>query len=87
LTKLLPTRTELLVGTTAVDFPYAPEESECELQTEEAGRPCVFLEVLVSADRIPNTAVLRAPGVRHLVADLPQLWEKAGAKAFVQELD
>jgi len=66
-----------------VDFRYAPEEFENQLQTEEPGRSCVFLEVLLSADRIPNTAVLRTPGVRHLVADLPQLWEKAGAKAFV----
>jgi len=46
-------------------------------------RPAMRLSWSVSAaDRIPKPAVLCAPGVRHLVADLPQLWEKAGREGL-----
>jgi len=68
-------------------LPYALEEFENQLHTEEPGRPCVFLGVLVPADRIPNTAVLCAPGVRHLVADLPQLWEKRARRPSFKSSD
>jgi hypothetical protein len=44
-------------------------------------------EALVSANRVPDAAVLRAPRIRHLVADIPQLREKPRAQTLVQEFD
>ena len=39
-----------------------------------------------SCNRIPDDSVLRAPGIRHLIPDIPQLSEELRGQAILQDL-